>query len=392
MPSALTETELIFSALHLEQTAPAWQRLCEGAGVKWDSLTVRAIVLGLAPALHARLADWQINAPPKALAKLAVTRQMHAQRNAAIYVQLDEALRAFNAQALRPIALKGVHLAAAVYPDPALRPMNDIDLLFKPEELPAAELVLESLGYGGKYKSAELGPGVTKHTSTYQRAATSASTPNPYLSSEAERMIEPHSSLEESWFGLRVDITPGVRERAVEAHLGGSVCQVLAREDLLLHLCVHFCFHLIMGSPAMVQLLDLSFASTGEVDWDLMTHRAVERDAAPFALAALTLARRLLGAPIPEPTLARLERASPESHRRRVAALTLADVLRRTQQKPLRGVVQRLQRGVADRAEAARWASDWRGQWRVWRTALDVGRTDTARLMLRQIVAKGPKA
>jgi hypothetical protein len=205
-------------------------------------------------------------------------------------------------------------------------------------------------------------------------------------------MIEPHTSLEESWFGLRVDITPGVRERAAGADLGGHVCRVLAREDLLLHLCVHFCFHLIMGSPAMVQLLDLRYAATEEADWEALTRRAIERRAAPFALAALTLAHNLLGAPVPEPTLTALAKASPESHRRRVSGMTLADVLHRTQQKPLRTLVQRLQRGLADRAEAARWASDWRGRWQVWRTALDVSRTDTARLVLRQIVAKGEKA
>jgi putative nucleotidyltransferase-like protein len=392
MPSALTETELIFSALHLQQTLPVWQADCERASVNWDSLAVRAIVLGLAPALHARLTEWQMTTPPKVMAKLGVTRQMHAQRNTAIYAQLGEALTAFAERSLYPIALKGVHLAAAVYPDLALRPMNDIDLLFKPEELPTAEAVLETLGYGGKHKSAELGPGVTKHTSTFQRAGAQAATPNPYLSGGAERMIEPHGSLEESWFGLKVDITPGVRERAVKANLGGHSCQVLAQEDLLLHLCVHFSFHLIMGSPAMVQLLDLRYVTTGEVDWDVFVRRALDRSAAPFGLAALTLAHHLLGAPVPERTLNILATASPEAHRRRVATMTLADVLQHTQQKPLQGLVQRLQRGVTDRAEAARWAGNWRGQWQVWRTALEVGRTDTARLMLRQIVAKGPKA
>src|SRR6185295_14698327 len=116
------------------------------------------------------------------------------------------------------------------------------------------------------------------------------------------------------------------------------------------------------------------------------------RRATQFALAALTLAHKLLGAPIPAITLNRLAQASPEALRRRVSVLTLADILHRTQQKPLRSLVQRLQRGVTDRAEAARWAGSWQGRWQVWRTALAVGRTDTARLMLRQIVAKGPKA
>src|SRR3989304_1227557 len=103
-------------------------------------------------------------------------------RTASIFRQLGEALSACAGRGLWPVALKGVHLAARGYPSPALRPMNDIDLLFAPDELSTAESILESLGYSGKHKSAELGPGVTKHTSTFRRAGAGAATPNPYPS------------------------------------------------------------------------------------------------------------------------------------------------------------------------------------------------------------------
>jgi hypothetical protein len=160
--------------------------------------------------------------------------------------------------------------------------MNDIDLLFIPDELPAAEAMLERLGYAGKRKSAELGAGVTKHVSSFRRSNDQAATPNPYLSTETDRTVEPHTSLEESWFGLKVDITPGVRDRAVTANLGGQPCRVLANEDLLLHVCVHFCFHLIMGAPSMVQLTDLLAVTTrARVEWQILVRRAIERRAAP---------------------------------------------------------------------------------------------------------------
>ena len=87
-------------------------------------------------------------------------------------------------------------------------------------------------------------------------------------------MIEPHTSLEESWFGLKVDVTGGVRGRAITENLNGHECLVLSREDLLLHLCVHFCFHLIMGSPAMVQLTDLlAVTSQGGINWRVFVER-----------------------------------------------------------------------------------------------------------------------
>lgn len=386
----------MLDALRPNQTPAHWESDRIRLGVDWDDLAVRAIVFGLAPQLHRRLVEWEAASPgvtaipPRPAAKLAVTYQANAKRNEAIYTQLGEVLAACNKHGLRPIALKGVHLAATVYPDPALRPMNDIDLLFAPDELPIAETLLESLGYGGKHKSAELGAGVTKHTSTFKRDSKGLSTPNPYLSSDSDRMIEPHVSLEESWFGLKVDITPGARERAVEATLGGRPCRVLASEDLLLHLCVHFCFHLIMGAPSMVQLTDLlavtqrprAHTPTQSINWPIFVKRAIDRRAAPYALAALTLARKLLSAPIPDSVFVTLSSATPAPLCRRISTLGLADILKRTQQKPLTSITQRIQRGLADRAETASWAADWKGRWQVWQTALNIANTDTGRLLL----------
>ncbi|HEY4689550.1 MAG TPA: nucleotidyltransferase family protein [Anaerolineae bacterium] len=385
MASASSTTQLLLSALCPHQTPTSWESDRTWAQANWDDLTVRAIVLGLGPQLHRQIVDWRIAIPPRAAAKLSATYQAQAQRNAAIFRQLGDVLSTCAERGLRPIALKGVHLAALVYSDPALRPMNDIDLLFTPDELPAAEAMLEALGYSGKHKSPDVGVGVIKHTSTFRRSAAQSATPNPYLSPESDRTIEPHASLEESWFGLKVDITPGVRERAIEAGLGGHACRVLAREDLLLHVCVHFCFHLIMGAPSMVQLTDLlAVTRAGQINWSIFVERALDRRAAPYALAALTLAHDLLDAPVPADAVHELIEATPGALRRQIARLGLADVLRRTQQKPLRTIPQRIGRGFADRAETARWALDWRGRWEVWKTMFKIGSTDTWQLIARR--------
>jgi hypothetical protein len=387
MSNPLATAQLLIQALRSDQTPDSWAAGFAQAEADWDDLVVRAIAFGLAPQLYRQLMAWGIMIPPRPAAKLAVTYQAHQKRNAAIYEQLGEILAACPGYSLEPIALKGAHLAAHWYAEPALRPMNDIDLLFTPAELPRAAEMLLALGYEGKHKSAELGAGVTKHTSTYRRAtpAGDGTTPNPYLSTQADRTIEPHTSLEESWFGLKVDITPGVRERALVVAFGEHSGRVLAAEDLLLHLCVHFCFHLIMGAPSLVQLTDLLVvADAGTMNWSIFTQRAIANRAAPYALAALTLAHKLMAAPVPAATLTGLRQATPRLLSRHVERLELADVLRRSQQKPLTTIAQRLQRGFSDRAETARWAPDWRGRWQVWRTALNVTRTDTGRLLLNK--------
>ncbi len=138
----------------------------------------------------------------------------------------------------------------------------------------------------------------------------------------------------------------------------------------------------------MVQLTDLLVVTErSKIDWPVFVARAIATRSAPYALAALTLAEKLLGAPVPASVLTDLAKATPAALRQRIAALSLEDVLKRTQQKPLTTVRQRLARGLADRAETASWAPDWRGRWQVWGTAFNVLATDTGQMLL----GKNPK-
>ncbi|HFC11840.1 MAG TPA: hypothetical protein ENJ56_03270, partial [Anaerolineae bacterium] len=314
--------EAILSALRPSQTPDNWLAWIEAQALDWNDIAIRAIVFGLAPQLYRRVADWQISIPPVAMAKLKVTHAAQAKRAANIYQQLDRVLAACPEYGLQPIGLKGIHLAAKIYAEPALRPMNDIDLLFEPSRLPIAEKMLQELGYGGKYKSAETGAGVTKHTSTFKQAGAKDNTPNPYLSSKNERRIEPHGLLEESWYGLKVNLTPGVRARAQQVVLANEPILVMAREDLLLHICIHFCFHLIEGAPSLVQFGDiLAVTQAGGFDWQVVTDRAIDRRAAPFVLAALTLAQKILDAPISQTALTQLQAATPAKLRQHIDTL-----------------------------------------------------------------------
>jgi hypothetical protein len=351
----------------------------------WEAIAVTAIVLGLAPLLHWQLEQLHLAPPPRAVAKLAITRQAHVTRNQAIAAQLGEVLAACHAHDVPVIVLKGALLAPLAYPSPGLRPMNDIDLLFQPADLPRAAHILESLGYHGKHKSADQGPGVTKHLSTYRRDGHLAGTPNPYLSPHSDRMIEPHGSLEESWFGLRADITPGVWARAVPVLLSNQPALRLSTTDLLLHLAIHATFHVIMGAAVFVQLVDIGRVIAtwpAEIDWPALIDRAEATQSRPFVLAALTWAAALYHATIPVDTLTALQANCPPGLHRHIDSFTAEALFRRTQQPPLVTLPQRLRRGLADRRETARWAVSLGDKWRVWQTALNLHTTDTAALLL----------
>lgn len=359
----------------------------------WEELAVTAIALGLAPLLHWRLSQAGVSPPPLVMAKLALTRQAHERRNRDVAGQLDEILAECAAEKIDVVVLKGALLAAMAYPEPGLRPMNDIDLLFRPSDLARAGRLLERLGYEGRHKSAGTGPGITKHLSTYRRPGPEAATPNPYLSAGGERTVEPHGSLEESWFGLKVDITPGVWERVVPVSLNGQPALRLSTPDTLVHLAVHAAFHVIMASAVFVQLYDVGRVMAtwaAELDWSRLVSLARAVRAEPFVYAGLCWAGKVYGTPIPAESLAALRQNCPPGLADYIDGLDAPGLLLRTQQPPLVRLRQRLWRGFQDRREAARWAGSPAGKWRVWQTALAFHKTDTARLLGKNLVGARP--
>ncbi len=387
--ASVPSIEYIVTALSYDSSLKKLETLTDD---HWETVVVTAVALGLAPLLHYRLSQSEIGLPPPmAMAKLAITRQAHAKRNEGIANQLAEILTVCADQPRSVLVLKGALLASTVYDEPALRPMNDIDLLFRPQDLAAAQAILEELGYVGKHNDANQGPGVTKHLSTYRRTGQDASTPNPFLSAGGDRTVEPHGSLEESWFGLKVDITPGVWDRAIPITLHGRPAYRLSTNDLVLHLAVHATFHLIMGSSVFLQLYDIGRVLKtwpDQVDWAGLLSSAAQVGARPFLYGALFWTRRLYAVPIPSESMQNLEKGCPPDLVAYIQSLDAPEIFNRTQHPPLVTLGQRLRRGLRDRREAARWAGSWPEKWQVWQTALAFHKTDTVQLLTKKVKAQ----
>lgn len=377
----MTNIENIISLISFN---PSWSVVNLGQE-DWEDTAVTAIVLGLAPLLHWHLEKYKITPPPMVTAKLNLTRQAHAKRNQSIANQLTEILWACNQHHIKPIVLKGALLAPLVYPEAALRPMNDIDLLFPPEHLAQIGPLLESLGYRGKYKDADQGPGITKHLSTYRRTSENGSTPNPYLSAAGDRTVEPHGSLEESWFGLKVDITPGIWTHILPTSLHNQPAYRLSTNDLILHLAVHAAFHVIMGASVFIQLYDIGRVIEtwpAELDWSQVINSTRRAGAQPFVYAALHWSKTLYQAAIPDHILQTLKAECPAGLVAYVQRLDANALFKRTQQPPLTTLRKRLERGLADRSEATRWAGSLGEKWKIWQTAFAFRKTDTAGLLM----------
>lgn len=126
-------------------------RLCttNGSDIHWQSLYAVALQEGIAPLLFWSLRQAGIleKIPPKLAT--AMSRKYYATAAAAAFCafQLQDLLPRCQTAGVQVIILKGAMLAELHYPNPALRPMSDIDILVKARELEALDTILSQSGY-----------------------------------------------------------------------------------------------------------------------------------------------------------------------------------------------------------------------------------------------------
>ncbi len=153
-----------------ERVYPALCRLLSGRGdeVDWASFSPadwarfarRAEAEGVAPlAYHFLSSTFNLqpstfnsrpstfNIPNEVWSQLKASYYRTAAHNALLLRELERILEAFERAGIEVIVLKGAALAQTIYPDPALRPMSDIDLLVHAGDLAAASKAAQGTGY-----------------------------------------------------------------------------------------------------------------------------------------------------------------------------------------------------------------------------------------------------
>lgn len=265
--------------------ALAGQAMCHGVGPWWRD---RLIAQGLFKTLPA--------AAREALEAQARERSARAALRDRELVTLLECLAE---RGIPVIALKGTYLARAVYPRPGLRPMGDMDLLFRTDDLAATQAVLRGLGYeqpGNLVRALADDLSSANHLVPFARPGATT--------------IEVHFRLELPSAPFAIDLD-GLWARARPWPFDGWSLLALAPEDLLLHLCLHAAYHhrFRIGLKALIDIARV--VEVEPLDWVACIGRAREWQAAVPTFLCLSLAQRLVGAPIPGPVLAALAPPRP---------------------------------------------------------------------------------
>ncbi len=239
--------------------------------------------------------------------------------------QLVRIVSALEREGLAVIVLKGPALAEAIYPDPALRPFTDLDLLIPRADRSRALELLRSLGYqhvtAGRPLNFEL---------AYEGAASFVKDGGP----PAGFPLDLHWELLSPPGRKRVGMmeTREVWERAVTLKSWGRSVRILCPEDLLIYLAVHSAIH--HAFAGLIWQLDLALLLRrygSRLDWRAVGERAQRWGVDRALYFALTSIAKPLATDVPASALDALRPCG-------LRASTTAWLLRR--QHPSRGFLE----------------------------------------------------
>src|SRR5262249_13432678 len=173
-----------------------------------------------------------------------------------------------------------------------LRPLGDLDVLVRADDLPAARATLNALGFA---QAAE--PGYENVYHPYHDA--------PYYRQTESGAIclELHWGLWASYF-FQLE-TAALWRRAVPARLHGADVSILSPEDTVLHLAIHRS-RSALRLRFVCDVAELLRRHQATLDWEYLLAQAQAAGARTTMFYTLALAEELLDAPLPASVLARL--------------------------------------------------------------------------------------
>jgi hypothetical protein len=114
---------------------------------EWEDIAAQAEAHGLAPLLYVHTRAAGVQPPPPVKRKLQGLYLRHHHANQVRTGVLRDILSAYAAAGVPALVLKGAALSHTVYPEPGLRPMSDLDILVREEDLWRAQSLLAGLGF-----------------------------------------------------------------------------------------------------------------------------------------------------------------------------------------------------------------------------------------------------
>jgi len=260
--------------------------------LNWAYLLSEAGENSITPLLEKQLSAVVLEAIPREyLAQLKTASRANTARCLYMVAELNGILELFESHGIPAIPYKGPVLAQQAYGDITLREFEDLDIILRQRDLPQAHEILLGMGYQAKFPWI-LSPG-----------AAASLVPGEYNYRAIERrvMVELHTEMTLRHFPV-VPCLDDFSQRLVSVRLSGRHVWTFCAEDALPILCIHGSKDFWERISWVADISELIQAHP-QLNWAAVRQCAESLKAQRMLYLGLTLAGRLLGAPVPREIL-----------------------------------------------------------------------------------------
>lgn len=236
-------------------------RLPEESGSQelWERILHRAERHGLSPLLYWKFRHDQTLLPPAIYNQFKRAYLTNLGRNRIFFAELDRVLGLLTSQGIKVVLFKGAVFARTLYEDIGLRPMSDLDILIRKEDIPGAVHLLKQHGYEEPvlHQSELLKQDVTHDVHLRQARAPHVDIEVHWLLVGGEKFRQ---KTDMAWFWQRILPLAG----------WGEGVATLSPTAHLLYVCAHLGYQHGLGAVGWLWLLELErFLESyrQEIDW-----------------------------------------------------------------------------------------------------------------------------
>lgn len=225
-------------------------------------------------------------------------------RMALMYRNIGKVLAQLAESGVDYMVVKGPALAYTVYPDPALRAFNDLDLVVRERDWSAMHRLLVQMGFKPEEDRPQPPPKLVPQAVLYELKYRHPETGWLLVEVHYDDLLNA---------GLASRDVEGFWQRAVLVDVEGVPVKALSLEDQLIHLCAHAHYH---GYTRLNCFSDMAFIvrdHAAQLDWERLLQTVRIEEAQVGVYYSLHFLVQLLGVSVPEDVMAALR---PDRFRR----------------------------------------------------------------------------
>jgi hypothetical protein len=275
-------------------------------GIDWDCFLRKARENGISAVVYSQLKEIRKDCPyiPSfVFKKLKKVYYLNATKNSLIFEELGKVLKTFRKTGLQVIILKGAVLAEKIYGNLALRPMTDVDLLVKKEDLWRLDEQLKNLGYRPSDISVEDIDFSSTYLTTLDYRSLSPNSPSFHTHWHFVNSTIPNESYIKN---IKIE---DIWRDAEKTKIADVETLVMAPHHLLIHLSEHALrvTHSLSKLSFFCDIDEVVNSYQERLDWELLIKESLKFNLNRMVFLSLYFTAKFLKTKIPKNVLLKLQ-------------------------------------------------------------------------------------